>query len=506
MMRPDGKCQVYPAILELLKETFSGDVRDLYVKYNEVVFCAGIGSGKSFFSSICISYMLYCTGCLKDPAAYFNKATGTQIYFMNMSVNQKSAQKVVFGEINARLRNSDWFKNRLMYDPRIASELKFPNNTSVIPGNSAETFFEGYNILGGIIDEADSHTKTEDKDFAEVGYDAIKGRIKSRFGKRGMIIIIGSPKTVDGFIMTKMREAEGLKTVLAKRMPIWEAHPPEEYSGEKFHFKKGTIELDVPIEYQDDFKRNPEKALRDLAAIPLYAAEPFFSMPEKVLEGFDPDLENPITFDGKLLKDFQCDTRAPRTVHVDLGINKNGGDACGFSMGHIEKMVQKDGEHLPIIKIDLMIRIKAPAGGEIMISDVRQIIYELQKRKFKIFLVTMDGWQSTDSLQQLNKKGIRAELLSVDRTTAPYEALKESIYDERLKYPKYEPFMDECVKLELINGNKVDHQPKGSKDVADSVAGVIYNLITNIKAASGHSLWKGRFGGERLSPSIKSEF
>jgi hypothetical protein len=50
------------------------------------------------------------------------------------------------------------------------------------------------------------------------------------------------------------------------------------------------------------------------------------------------------------------------------------------------------------------------------------------------------------------------------------------------------------VKLELVNGNKVDHQPKGKKDVSDAVAGVVYNLIMNKKAASGLNYWSSHLG------------
>ena len=81
------KGKVYPRIQQELEEVFSGSVKNMYIKYEEVVFCAGIGSGKSFFSSVAVSYMLYCAACLKDPADYYNKAPGTHIYFMNMSVS-----------------------------------------------------------------------------------------------------------------------------------------------------------------------------------------------------------------------------------------------------------------------------------------------------------------------------------------------------------------------------------------------------------------------------------
>jgi hypothetical protein len=158
-------------------------------------------------------------------------------------------------------------------------------------------------------------------------------------------------------------------------------------------------------------------------------------------------------------------------------------------MGHVPEMVERDGELKPFVFIDLLMRIQAPAGREIFIGDVRRLIYELKDGlKFKIVRVTMDGFQSTDTRQQMQKRRIDAEIVSVDRQTLPYEDLREAIYEDRIAFPPYMVHLrtgdDTTTEIlvkelsELVDaGNKVDHPEEGSKDVADAVAGVTYSLL-----------------------------
>jgi hypothetical protein len=174
-------------------------------------------------------------------------------------------------------------------------------------------------------------------------------------------------------------------------------------------------------------------------------------------------------------------------------------------MGHIAEIKEIDGEKKPYIVIDCMIRIKAMPGTEILLSDVRRIIYDLkEERGFRIYSVSIDGFQSTDTMQQLRKKKFVSEYLSVDRSTLPYEDLREAIYEERLEFPPYQTYLtkgaDRTVEIAIQeltelqhDGKKVDHPSKGSKDVADGMAGVVSTLmgdrtyrkgVTSLTAAS----------------------
>jgi len=123
------------------------------------------------------------------------------------------------------------------------------------------------------------------------------------------------------------------------------------------------------------------------------------------------------------------------------------------------------------------LRINPPYGEQIFLPDVRRLVYELQDHGFHLGGFSCDQYQSAEMLQQVKTRGIRTELLSVDRTIQPYESLKSAIYENRIKYYNYPPFLRELKALEYdrIKG-KVDHPVAGTKDVSDAVAGVVEGL------------------------------
>jgi hypothetical protein len=98
--------------------------------------------------------------------------------------------------------------------------------------------------------------------------------------------------------------------------------------------------------------------------------------------------------------------------------------------------------------------------------------------KINVRWVTYDQYQSADSIQILRQNGFATGLRSMDRTTVPYEILKQAIYDGRVKAPKHSKLQKELIKLEFdAKKNKIDHPPNSSKDISDCLAGVVYGLI-----------------------------
>ena len=236
--------------------------------YQEAVFDEGIGSGKSYKTSLIITYMVYRTLILKNPQKFLGLANDTSIYFMNMSTTAQQANNIVFSEIKSRVTNSPWF-NQFGYlpDPSIKSELRFPKYIRVVPGNSKETKPLGYNLFCGVMDEAAWYTETQTHDVAEEMYNALFNRVKNRFNDRGLLVIISSPRYVDDFIEKKMAEAKVNPRIFAMRKPVWEAKPASTYSGKTF-IADG---FSIPIEYEAIYKRNPERFKRDYMALPSLA-------------------------------------------------------------------------------------------------------------------------------------------------------------------------------------------------------------------------------------------
>lgn len=523
----DIASKVRPGLMQALEDIFGEEVNgDRIGKFERAMITGGIGIGKTTFASIALPYMAHWVLCLNDPQDYFGLLPGSRIAFMQMSTSEQQAAEVVFGDIFARIKHSEWFVNNYPHDDKFTKQIRFPKDIWILPGDSAETSFEGYNILAGILDEMDSHKLTRDKDYADVGFDTIHARIASRFpvlsddgeeeGHRGLLICIGQMKKGNGFAARKYEEFLRDDRAYVMRMSIWESFGWDRYTrnGEhqsffydpkrKIIIPRAVADLvdnpdliEIPNAYRKDFDNNPEKALRDLAGIPPATSDPFISLVDRIEEARDrwvarhgdtsPVKPNPTRIE---FEDWFRSNGDPRKRHVHIDLATSGeGDALGMAMGHVESIVEVDEEKKPYIVIDCLIRIKAMPGTEIMLSDVRRLIYDLkEERKFRVYSVSMDGFQSTDTQQQLRKKKYMVDYLSVDRSTLPYEDLREAIYERRIEFPPYKTYIkkgdDKLVEIavkELMElqdtGKKIDHPATGSKDVADALAGVTSTLM-----------------------------
>jgi len=464
-------------------DSVKNDLEDLFNgNYTEAVFCQAIGSGKSYASSIIIAYLAYKVLCLKNPQGYFGMAKGTQICFLNVSIRAEQSKKIVFGEVKSRIDNSPWFRIHYPPNPEIRSELQFPKNIVIFPGNSKETFPLGYNIFASVMDEAAWFTETESHDVAEDMFNALHSRIKNRFADKGLLVMISSPRYVDDFIETKMKEAQTNKQIFARRKMLWESKPAYCFNGKWIDFEGYKI----PEDFKAEAERNPEAFKRDYMALPSLALEPYFKQWDLVERAIDPQLEHPVDEQGRF-KDWFTGKGKQYRIHVDLSLKR---DATGFCMGHNEE---------DTVVIDLMLRIKAPVGGEINFSEIRKMIFELRQRGFDIVGVTYDGWQSIDSLQILKENGFNCEVISVDRDTSAYDTCKEKINTGKFRCYRYEPWLEELRRLELVKGEKVDHPPLCSKDVADAVSAVTYQCVLN---PNNFQFW---FGGDTRKHKTQKE-
>lgn len=537
----DIESKIRPGLLSALEDIFGDEVNGSRIgNFERAMVTGAIGIGKTTFASIALPYMAHWVLCLKDPQDFFNLLPGSRIAFMQMSTSEQQAAEVVFGDIFARIKHSEWFVNNYPHDDKFTKQIRFPKEIWILPGDSAETTFEGYNILAGILDEMDSHKVTKDKDYAELGYNTIESRIASRFtefgddgteaGHKGLLICIGQMKKGNGFAAKKYEEFLKDDRAYVCRMTIWESFGWDKYTKDGvrqsfwYDIKRKTIVpsavvpvisndnlIEIPTAYRRQFENEPEKALKDLAGIPPATGDPFISLVDRIEEARErwivrygnesPVDDNPTrpkiaewftNKDTPLARHHGLRPSDPRRRHCHIDLATSGdGDALGLAMGHVESLVEIESETKPYIVIDFLLRIKAAAGTEIILSDVRRIIYDLKEdRGFRLVSVSMDGFQSTDGLQQLRKKKYLADYLSVDRSTLPYEDLREAIYERRIEFPPYVTYFKkgdgkptEVAVKELMElqdtGKKIDHPVNGSKDLADAMAGVTTTLMSD---------------------------
>lgn len=509
---------VRPGLRQILVDIFGTESGAHKVAlFEEAIFTGAIGIGKTTFASIALPYMAHWALCLRNPQEHLDLLPGSRIALMQMSTSEDQAREVIFGDINARINHSPWFK-KFPRDPAFKNQIRFTQkDVWIVPGDSAETTFEGYNILGGIVDEMDSHRITPKKDYAEEGYNTISNRIKSRFGDRGLLILIGQMKKQSGFAMRHYERMKTEPTAYVSRMTIWESFGWDKYLNEDgtrnsfwFDIHRKTeipalaaemIEnpnfMEIPNLYYKSFVNDPDKALKDLAGIPPVVGNPFIGMVYKLdsaRDGWherylvDSSPVSPNLSDPQFAPWFFATDTLPRAMHIDIAISAEG-DALGMAMGHVREVKEIEGEMKPFIVFDFLLRVRPLPGRQIILSDVRQILYHVRDElKFKVKKVTLDGFQSTDTMQQLMKKRFHSAYLSVDKSLLPYQDFRDAIYEERVEFPKYLTYMrhgsTDLVEIALQEitrlvdeGKKINHPEGGSKDVADAMAGVVHTLM-----------------------------
>lgn len=286
--------------------------------------------------------------------------------------------------------------------------------------------------------------------------------------------------------------------------------------------------VEVPIEWKPEFVRDIEGSVREIAGRSTLAIRPFIMNRAKIYEAIVEDWTHPFTAEETTLQDGamlirdmiaeqvdvlddegkktgekvwvpKLNPKALRAIHLDPSVS---GDAFGFCMGHIDSYemrqrsilvdemgeegrrvskVKVSAERLPIINVDMKLRIVPPPNGEIQFSDVRSLIYQLTNLGFKIGIISGDSQMSKETAQILERRGYHVEYLSVDADIEPYNRAKTALYDERIRMYWFDCLIEELKRLErLAKGGKeyVDHPANFHKDVADAFAGMIYDLET----------------------------
>jgi len=363
-------------------------------------------------------------------------------------------------------------------------------------------------------------------DIVEKVYRNLVRRIKSRFQVAGgdfpgMIILASSAATLDSFTERKIRESRLDSSVFVRDHTQWTAKPGSNFCGEKFwvlcsassmrsriigddevkHFTDEWLEendsflIDIPVEYKSDFETDIENALRDLAGISTQAISIYIQRPDAVDACVSEEMEHPFTayewtsgqagafkwnilcnmFERRLPGGYTETAWSPkinpskmRWCHIDTSLS---GDCTGFCVGHIDKwveVVRRDGDGVrytdlaPSYVIDVMLRVNPPAGEQIYMPDLRRFIYELQAHGYQFLGFSSDTYQSAEMHQQVKRRGISTHIISTDTSTDPYDELKMAMYENRITYYHYQPFIEEIKDLEYDrNVGKIDHQQAG---------------------------------------------
>ncbi len=488
--------------LDTLKTLYDEEAATLRYNetYNEIICALGKGSGKDMMARISCAYVIYLLLCLRDPQKYFNKPTNDSIDVMNIAINADQANRVFFRQFVQLIKGCEWFAGK--FDDK-RNEVNFIKNINLVSGHSESESLEGYNVIFVVLDEIsgfaeDSTSGNKKAKTAQSIYDMHRASVDSRFPKEGKLILLSFPRYENDFISQRYDDVVQDKIVTTrshtfKRKPelpdgtegnefvvTWEEDTILSYKYPKMYaLRRPTWEVN-PTKSIDDFTRAFDANIID--ALARFAAQPTKAGDNAVFKNHKAIEEtfigtNGVDMDGIFWDGLKADPNKEYYIHVDLAQKH---DRCVVAMAHVEKWVtielggSKMRETHPTVKIDAVRWWQPTSDMTVDFEWVKDYIHALRVRGFNIKLVTFDRWNSHDTRNDLEARGMKTDNLSVGNDH--YTDYISIMYDQRLIGPDIPELKTELEELMWIKG-KVDHPRKGFKDLSDGTCGAIFNAV-----------------------------
>lgn len=511
--------QIYPFWREQLRKIFANGDTD----YEEIAFTGAIGIGKTAIAVYAIAYLLYRLMCLRNPQRYFGFADTDEIAIFFFNATVALACGVGYARLHAACMESPWFKSHGVIKGSDSNPYYVPGKHIVIKAGSKASHGLGQQIFCGMLDEVNfapgSNTAFEKSKIMQT-YSSVKARIKSRFIKNGKLLgkmfLVSSKHAehdfLEVYLQRRRTEADSGKLFVVDE-PLWIVKPSNTYCGEKFQVAYGAKQLmpqiveegddveglkrmgfkilDVPIEFQEDFRLNIVVSLQDLAGVALPGTTSYFSyrvfskcyidrvspFTNEVLQiGIDDEMEYEEFFDiTKIPKALRI---LPVAVHVDTALKH---DLLGISgVAYLKNVIEDSDDGLVEKRVYehlFSVGIQAPPGSEISLAKTRRFLYRLRAMGLNIVIVSTDTFQSAEFHQILKDKGFETTIRSLDRTPEGYQILREAMLEGRISLIRHSRLENELIYLQRdTDTGKLDHPPNGSKDIADSLAGAVWDL------------------------------
>ena len=416
-------------------------------KYTEFVLMVGMKGGKTELISALSLYEEKELYRLGNPQKHYGLPAGKEIYIINVAAEREQARDTIFASTQARIKNSKFYQSREKKES--VSSYEFPNGVKLYSGHSSSSSIVGRTAKAVIFDElARFVEKKTGKSSGHKVYNSLN-RSVAPFKENARIFSLSSTIHEHDMINNLYSMCFKVDGMLGFKLATWEMNP--------------NLPFDCPF-LQRELKKSPEDFWRDYGCQPARALEKYYRDRLKIDKAFflgsTSGLKNPINDDGSFKDWFKGNTEFNYHLHLDPAVNN-----CSFGVS----LAYKKGDK---VLVPLAHQFKAETNKEIDFKEMEEFLGLLADRFPTIKAVTYDCYIAVSLYQALEKRGLKAEFLSVQKKQ--HDDLKiEGIYKERvLMYPN-KVLERELKELDLINGSKVDHPEGGTKDIADAVAGAV---------------------------------
>lgn len=502
---------------------FGNDPKKIFDNGNTTaVLCWGKGSGKDTITALLMCYTVYVLLCLRSPQKFLNLPEGEAIDLLNVAVNAQQASGVFFEKFKQRLIRWQWLRDKypvkfsgsFLGQARIDDVLNtvtitqnaaiFPNNIRAISGHSGANSQEGKNILFFVCDEIAGFDETPITNKGITIFNMMKSSAISRFGNRYKGVALSFSRYEGDAILRLYDQGQSELHWFCDKACTWEVKPAhcfKDYPQKYFEYEGHKI----PLEYQSEFKADPENAKTKYMCMPSAISSVFIEKPEKVRACIDVNRLPIVSLQdydqGNYIKKAINGYNISRNdieylVTIDLGLRS---DSAALSIFHTESTETG----LKAIQ-DLMTGwIPDPEKHlEVSMDDIKEFLKEISKH-IRINKVLFDQWNSALLIEQLNKLNIPSEEYRLN--FADYKHAKEMLYAGRVSLQPNERLQEEFRRLILTRSKRVDHPSDFHNDFCDTVVGAIKVLLTKRAVNNNINMMSGIYIQDNLQ-SIGGNF
>ena len=389
--------------------------------FRELNLVMGRRSSKTILASIITAYEVYKLLVIGggDPHKYYNLPYDDEIAIINVALSQDQAGRL-FGQIQARLRNSPFFKGRiakettreikLYTDADLRKKTKetnltVPGSILILCGHSNPDTLAGYNAILILFDELafyDNEGKVTGKYF----YSRLAPSLTHfmQFGE-GKLVQISSPSKASGIFYEIHQESKKYDEILSLQLPTWCINPGVDFNHPDLK-RARTSNIDLfSVEYGAQWAKS--------GLFGNYFPE---GLIERAIRG---DI-------------FEQDRPYPGLnyhLHVDPA---NCGDRYVYVLVAKTYYENMRGTRRPRVILS-KIKIYEPMPGVgLIFNQIDKDIIQLCS-VFHPMTVTYDAWNSVQSIQLLKSHGINCIQTSYNR------GFKQKIYQnlkDMLSYPE----------------------------------------------------------------------
>lgn len=416
------------------------------------------------------------------------------------------------------------------------SSVEFPSNIRCFSRHAQNESYEGLNVIAWIMDEASAFLSKAKRENAEKIYGTLRSSAGSRFGTRWLGFVISYPRHADDFTMTKCAEARAHPEAgiyADGPAKTWEINELRGQDG-MVEVRPGHW---VPVELANDYTLDFEEALAKYEAQPPLARSALIKDPDRVwaavrkgrrpLIEWEPIVTRRMAIDGDG-NELEREFAAVKLTHLQPlakgsklfmhGDPARTSDGFGLAIGHgVPATVMV---HVPAAEVmshaqctrhglDPMTVIPWERDVVKTVIDAVLVWRPDQTRRRHVDLlnvkdvllqligfyprsqwggITFDQYDSAETVQLLETKKLPVENESWTNQLQHriYRGARSAFYNDLVELPDTPTVTSvdprapgaiyELVRVEEIEGHKIDHPEGGSKDLADTIVRVIEHV------------------------------